>query len=135
MPDLDFAPGLLLGDFDQFHNTVSNSLLVGLLIAFLVGAIVWIKRRQRFIFWGGFALLCYEVHVIMDYFTIGRGVMLFWPFSTERFEPAVKLFYGLHRSAGWISIQHLWTLLTEIAFTLIVLLLLRAIEHVQLARR
>ena len=30
------------------------------------------------------------------------------------------LFYGLHRSDGWISIRHLWTLLTESAFALVV---------------
>jgi hypothetical protein len=50
--------------------------------------------------------------------------MLFWPFTEERFEPAVKLFYGLHRSKGWLNIDHVWMLFNELTFTGMVLLIL-----------
>ena len=32
-------------------------------------------------------LACYESHVVMDYFTVGRGVMALWPWTPERFSP------------------------------------------------
>ena len=37
----------------------------------------------------------------MDFFTVGRGVNPFWPFSLERFASPVPVFYGLHWSYGW----------------------------------
>jgi hypothetical protein len=33
----------------------------------------------------------------------------------------------LHRSDGWVSIRHLWTFLTELAFALVVFLLSKRI--------
>ena len=52
----------------------------------------------------------------MDFFTIGRGVMVFWPLSLERFASPVPLFYGLHWSDGYLSERHLITLVTELGF-------------------
>lgn len=134
-PDLDFVPGLLIGHLDRFHNTISNSLFMGLVVSTAVATLIRLVWRRPFLFWFALSLLCYEAHVIMDYFTLGRGVMLLWPFSGERFRPAVNLFYGLHRSDGWISIRHVWTLLTETAFVVILLLALRAVECLQFMRR
>ncbi len=126
LPDLDFVPGLIFpGQFDRFHNTITNSLIVGFGVAVLVGFGVWLRQRTDFWFWFTLVLLCYEVHVFMDFFTAGRGAMLFWPLTPERFEPPVKLFYGLHRSDGWLSIRHVWTLATEMAFSLLVFLLVK----------
>lgn len=130
LPDFDFVPGLLLGDFDQFHNTISNSLLVGIVVALLFASFLWlVQGRTHFAAWFSLTLLCYESHVLMDYFTIGRGVMLLWPFSTARYKPAVNLFYGLHRSSGWLTIHHLWTVFTELAFAILVIVAVNVIEH------
>ncbi len=51
----------------------------------------------------------------MDAFTIGRGVMILWPFSIDRYASPVSLFYGVHWSDGWVSVRHLWTMVTELA--------------------
>jgi inner membrane protein len=118
LPDFDFFVGFLLGDFDRFHNSFSNSLLVGLFVALLIGLVVRIRYPAKYKFWLLLVLLAYELHVIMDYLGIGRGVMLFWPVSSERYLSPVKLFYGLHRSEGLISIRHLWTFLTEMVFAI-----------------
>ena len=123
VPDLDFAFGLLLGDFDQFHNGVTHSLFSGLLFALGIAIIAWLSGRANFKRWFVLALLCYELHVIMDFFTVGRGVPLLWPFSEARYIPTLKLFYGLHRSDGWLSVRHLWTLITESAFAFLVVVL------------
>ncbi len=120
LPDLGSIIGIVTGDFARFHNSWEHSLLMGLVTALLVGgAVSWIRAGQ---FWRWFliALFCYESHVIMDYFTIGRGVMLFWPFSLDRWGAPVKLFYGLHWSDGWLTPRHLWTAVTEIAFAAVV---------------
>lgn len=126
LPDVDAVAGLLLGDFSAYHNNVTNSLIVGLCVSLAVAVGVWIWGRSDFRVWLMLCLLCYELHVLMDYFTIGRGVMLLWPFSGSRFTAPVHLFYGLHWSDGWITIRHLWTLLTELAFGGLLLLAILA---------
>ena len=122
LPDFDFLPGLLTGNIDAFHNTFSHSFFSGFIVAFL-GAIVlrwlWSGSAVR---WFILVLVSYELHVLMDYFTFGRGVMLAWPFSDMRHEPPVILFYGLHRSSGLITIKHLWTVLSEGVFAAAVIL-------------
>lgn len=116
LPDLDSALGLLAGDLGRFHNSGTHSLIVGLIVALFIGTMASRTSRAEFLNWFAIALACYEMHVIMDFFTIGRGVMLFWPFSLGRFSSPVKLFYGLHWSDGWVSPRHIWTLLTELGF-------------------
>ena len=75
--------------------------------------------------WAIGGLLCCWSHIAMDYFTVGRGVMLFWPLSLARFDSPVKAFYGLRWSAGLWSTHHLYTFVTEILFIASLLFLLR----------
>lgn len=44
--------------------------------------------------WFAIAAVNYELHVLMDAPTLGRGVMLAWPVLSDRVESPVKLFYG-----------------------------------------
>jgi hypothetical protein len=57
--------------------------------------------------------------------------MLLWPFTDVRFRPPVDLFYGLHWSDGLTSKRHLWTILTEGLFGL----LIAALTHSIIRRR
>ncbi len=98
-----------------------NSLFVGLCVSLLIASLIWLRWRAGFRFWLVLSLLCYELHVLADYLTWGRGVMLFWPFTPERFAPPVYLFYGLHWSDGLFSVRHLWTVLTELGFAAVLL--------------
>jgi inner membrane protein len=116
LPDLDSVAGLLMGDLGRYHNNWTHSFIVGLGVALLVGCLAWLLRHSGFSRWFILALLCYESHIIMDYLTIGRGIMAFWPFSSERFVSPVPVFYGLHWSDGWLSLRHLLTLVTEVGF-------------------
>lgn len=129
LPDFDFAPGILIGDYDAFHNSYSNSIIVGLLLALLVGLVARISRRPQPFFWLLITFLAYELHVLMDYFGAGRGAMLFWPITDERYVSPVKLFYGLHRSDGLWSIRHLWTVLTEAIFAVALIVLANLLER------
>jgi hypothetical protein len=63
----------------------------------------------------------------MDFFTVSRGVMLFWPLTDQRFVSPVKLFTGLHWSQGVWSVHHLYTIFSEGIFVLSVFLLVAAL--------
>lgn len=118
LPDVDSIVGLLAGDFGRFHNNVTHSLLVGAAIS-LGFAGIMASRRGRFRFWFLVAAGCYSAHVLMDGATWGRGVMALWPISERRFLSPLPLFYGLHWSDGLFSVRHLWTVSTELLFTLL----------------
>lgn len=120
LPDLDSIAGMFSDDFGAYHNQFSHSLLTGIPIALLVAGGARLLRSERAAAWGGIALISYELHVVMDYFTVGRGVRLFWPLSGERFQSPIKLFYGLHWSEGWLSMEHVRTALTEGLFIAVV---------------
>ena len=122
LPDLDVIPGLLAGDLHGIHNSVTNSLIIGVLAAFALGGLMWFVGRMAIREWVIVALLSYWLHVAMDYFTAERGVMLIWPLTSERYVAPIRLFYGVHYSEGLISIRHVWTVVTELAFALILLL-------------
>lgn len=135
LPDVDVVAGILLGDFQRFHNAFSNGVTVGLAVALAIGGFVWLKQRSGHWFWFATALVCYELHVLMDFLTIGRGVMLAWPFTSDRFASPVKLFYGLHWSEGFTSPMHLVTLGTELAFLLVVGLIMVLLHRSKLIQR
>ena len=113
LTDLDSILGLLMHDLGRYHNQGSHSLVSGLVVAALLAGILYAFQRRGIKTWMVIFLAAYESHVLLDAFTLGRGVMLFWPFSSARFSPPFYLFYGLRWSDGLFSINHLWTFLTE----------------------
>jgi membrane-bound metal-dependent hydrolase YbcI (DUF457 family) len=112
-PDMDSVLGVLSNDFGRYHNNISHSLLGALPVGALVYAFLKLTRLAPTVPWARAAMVCYVVHVGMDYFTHGRGVMALWPITSERFIAPVLLFYGLHWSAGWVSSAHVVTFVTE----------------------
>lgn len=128
LPDIDAIFGVLAGDFGEFHNNWTHSLVTGVVVSALIGTAVWLVKRSGFLKWFLIALASYELHVIMDFFTRGRGVMLLWPLTADRFSSPVTLFYGLRWSEGLFSLFHLLTLATESVFVLLVWLILQLIE-------
>ena len=127
LPDMDAAVGILLGDLSRYHNDMMSSPAFAVLVATAVGTIGW-WRRSEFRFWFALTLVCYLIHLFLDYLTFGGGIMLLWPMSEERFASPFSLFYGLHWSEGWISIRHLYTLSSELATLFVIWLMLRRYE-------
>lgn len=123
LPDVDSVAGILTGNFGRFHNNATHSRIVGLGLASVFSAILWWKHRFGFGYWLVVSLLSYDLHVLMDSATIGRGVMALWPFSSHRYLSQISLFYGLHWSDGWFSGRHLWTLVTELGFAALIIYL------------
>lgn len=116
VPDVDAAVGILAGNLGRYHNNFMGSPLFGVLAAFAAATALRALTGEAFGRWFLLALVCYELHVLMDFFTIGRGVMLLWPWTEARFSPPFEIFYGLRWSDGLISVRHLWTLFTETLF-------------------
>lgn len=135
LPDLDSIVGIVSDDFARFHNNGTHSLISGLVVALIAGLIGWSRATTNFKRWFLIVLISYEMHVIMDFFTPGRGVMLLWPFSSDRFISPFPVFYGFHWSEGLFSILHLWTFATEMAFAGVLLLGLRIWENTMLRWR
>lgn len=122
LPDLDVLPGILANDLGRFHNNRSHSFFLGALIAPLVGGAMWALQRSNFRRLTTIAFVAYSLHLVMDYFTVGRGVMLWWPFSADRLTSPMPLFHGVRWSEGWWSANHGWTLLNELGWTALVLI-------------
>ncbi|MHC4476800.1 MAG: metal-dependent hydrolase [Planctomycetota bacterium] len=116
LPDIDAVLGIVMGNFGKYHNQITHSLFFGLCITLSATVLARLFKPFRFSSWFFLILLCYEMHIIMDYFTFGRGVMIFWPFNTTRFSPPFFLFYGVRWSEGWLTVKHFWTVLNEIVF-------------------
>jgi len=92
--DLDFIPGILIGQAGRFHHDLSHSfgaaILVGLLSA--LGMRLWKKRGAL----KAFLISCpaYASHIILD-LSNGhcKGMPLFWPLSSHRFSLDFKVGY------------------------------------------
>jgi membrane-bound metal-dependent hydrolase YbcI (DUF457 family) len=121
LPDLDVIPAILLRDMKAYHNNFSHSLIFAIPVAFLIAGIFQRIYRSNFWLWFLICLISYDLHVIMDALTAERGVMMFWPLTQDRFASPVKLFYGLQWGLGWSSIWHLWTIVTELCFAMVVI--------------
>lgn len=122
-PDLDVLAGVVLGDFSRFHNQATHSMIAGLAISGLFAALMYGRFQTGGRYWLGLALAGYTLHVLMDSATIGRGVLAFWPFSLERFQFPLTLFYGVRWSDGLLSSSHVVTVITELGFVALLALL------------
>ena len=126
LPDLDAVPGLLLHNMHGYHNAVTHTPAAALMAAAIVGLGVRLLRRGRPWFWFGLTLLCYAMHLFLDLFCFGRGMMLLWPFSSDRTLPPFFAFFGFHWSSRWNDRIHLWTVLNETVFAAVVIALVHA---------
>lgn len=134
LPDMDVIPAVLSGNFAAFHNNFTHSLIFGLTIAVVAAGVAWFADRRNALSWFLLALGCYTVHIGMDFLTPGRGVMLLWPLTPDRFEPAFFAFYGVHWSDPLTSMRHVWTVLTEFVFVSVITTGALAYRRAALAR-
>ncbi len=101
-PDLDFIPGLFLGNPGRFHHgffhslgtAVGLSLMAGFLIAFLG----W---TRSFLKTSGFIFILVFSHLFLDFFTEApSGFPMFWPVSETYFLSSVPIFPRVLRTWG-----------------------------------
>jgi inner membrane protein len=121
LPDFDSVAGVLAGNFGRYHNNITHSLVVGILVALTFALLTRTIVKSGFWIWFAIFTLGYSLHILMDFLTFGeRGIMLFWPLSLERFVSPVKIFYGVRWTADLLSPVHLNTVVNEFVFVSLV---------------
>ena len=123
LPDLDAVPGVLTHDLLRYHNNLTHSLFLAFPVALAADGLARWLRLPNPRWWFAAAFLGYTLHVAMDYFTLGRGIMAFWPLSAARFQPPAYAFVGLRWGDGLSSPNHWFTLLNEALFAVLAVLL------------
>lgn len=103
-PDLDFVPGILVGDFNRYHQLYSHSIVFVVGFALLVFLICFSRPAQRLRF-GLTAGALYASHLLLDLISYDGaepiGMPLLWPFSSQLFHSPYTIFGGLlHGHAG-----------------------------------
>ena len=116
LPDFDALLGSSRKNMLRYHNNVSHSLPFVSLSALLgaVGFRLW--RGHGFGAVLRAALLASVAHLVLDFWSTQRGLLLFWPFMKRRVRAPVKLFYGLKWGRGLWDKVHLWTLINELLY-------------------
>jgi inner membrane protein len=121
LPDLDVILAFIFGDMEKYHNNFSHSIFLAFPVALICAVVFQRLYRSKFWLWFLVSFVSYSLHVLLDMFTGGRGVMLFWPLTQARYNSPVALFYGVQWGLGWFSIWHLWTIFTEALFALLLI--------------
>lgn len=124
--DLDIPIGFLAGGNGFVaHGGYTHSLLMAMVFATIF--LLWVRLLAPVHVGRAWAVgaLAYGSHLMLDAINHGRGIMLLWPLSTERFVSPVRIFYGVRHSdlSDWT--HHLITLATELIFVAIVLIVAR----------
>jgi membrane-bound metal-dependent hydrolase YbcI (DUF457 family) len=105
-PDLDFIPGLILGQAGRFHHGYFHSLGIAFSVS-LIGAIFFkvIQPQGSFLKIGPLGLSLILSHLFLDYITEApNGFPLFWPFTEAKFLSPIPVFPRVERTLGYPEI-------------------------------
>lgn len=108
-PDLDFIPGILIGDPGRFHHGPAHSLfaaaMLGLGAALVVQRAGWNSPRR----FGLLVGLAFTVHLLLDMLStdngIRHGVPLLWPYD-ESLSLPFAIFLDIKRDTLVTSFVH-----------------------------
>jgi inner membrane protein len=137
-PDLDFLPGLFVGDLSRFHHGPSHSIAFAFVFGLFAAIVLPFGKRRAF----AIGFLNYLSHVCMDFLiddpSWPQGVPLFWPFSDEHYMAPMTVFRKFDyspESSGLIatlfSIDNLATVAAEIGLLLPVLVFVHWLKRKQ----
>lgn len=101
-PDLDFIPGLILGEPSRFHHGFFHSVGAAAGMALIAGILITlIQPRNSLIKTGGFVLVLILSHLFLDFLTEApKGFPLFWPFTENTFLSSISIFPRVERTWG-----------------------------------
>jgi inner membrane protein len=124
LPDLDLLGGPLIGEHPHyFHGQITHSIIFAIFFAWVLSlATPWLKPlSRRTVFITG--LVPVLSHVIVDWFTGPNpginpsfGILIAWPFSSERIHAPITLFLGPHHASfdELFSAHNLWVMASEL---------------------
>ncbi len=102
LADVDFLPGLLMGNANQFHHHYfSHSLGAAIVVGFLAAFFYTRGTDRKFAL--NFALFfgAYFSHLILDYVTTDTseplGLPMFWPLTSKYFYSPITVFMSVHK--------------------------------------
>lgn len=102
-PDLDFVPGIAIGQPALYHQLVSHSIGIGLAVSVVTAGLLSYASKS-FITIFNLCFVSYLSHLAIDFFAPdGRppyGQPLLWPISDEYFLSPVSLFLGVHHAGS-----------------------------------
>jgi len=85
-PDLDFLPGLLLGEPNLYHHGISHSIGFGFLVSLVAAWLITRKGETSFRYELFFLSFCFGTHLILDFLSMDArppyGIPVLWPFSS-----------------------------------------------------
>jgi len=125
-PDLDFIPGIFIGNANRFHHGISHTLGFSLLFALCMYMIPRFRTKKDFAIF--FSL--YFGHVVIDFLTADTsapfGVMLFWPFTQKYFISSFSLFSDIHHLflSDLFDLHNIQAMAREVAIFLPIIVLL-----------
>ena len=86
LPDIDFLPGIFVGNINYYHHKGTHSIFFALVISLAVWAVA--KKNNR-VKWGFLAFMLILSHLAIDYVAIDHiapfGMPLLWPISGKYF--------------------------------------------------
>lgn len=142
-PDLDFLPGLMLGQPFQFHRGITHTFLAVAVLAAFAALIA--PRLPRPAPWGGwvvFVAVAYGSHLLVDLVSMDttppEGTQMLWPFSdVYLYAPILELRLGelpFDRSTRTTFLQSLVAPEAVAAWAREIALMVAAIASVHLVR-
>lgn len=106
--DLDFVPGILIGEPNRFHHGPSHSLLAAICIAALLflASRPYVREVTPYRLFGLLTVAALS-HPLLDFFSVDTaapfGVPLFWPLYDGHQISGLLLFGDVHRGGGSLS--------------------------------
>ena len=111
--DLDFLPGILLGQPSLYHQGVSHSLGFALVVSLAVAGVCRLWGES---FAAIFALSCmaYVSHLVIDFFGTDTrppfGMPILWPLGGAYYISPVPVFRGVHHAGAAVGSMLEWLL-------------------------
>jgi inner membrane protein len=141
--DLDFIPGLLVGNPNRYHHGISHSIGLAVLFALVAGYFLRLRNSFKYSFIAFFIL--YLSHIVLDYFSIDTGAPygepLLWPLVNDYYISPVAFLPDIQRAAAGkefilslFSPHNFWAVTVECLILLPFILLIQAINSLKSKR-
>ena len=115
--DFDFAAQIITGE--EYHRGITHSIVFALGFSAIAAAVVQVWKKFSYAKIFTLTLIFYSSHLLLDFFSEGRGIKLFLPFVDGFFRSPVIIFPGLHYSLGLFHISHLRSIGFELLLSLL----------------
>ncbi len=115
--DLDFIPQIITGE--SFHRGLTHSLIFTLGFSLILAFILRYRWQFSYQQLAWITFILYGSHLVLDFFTEGRGIPLLYPFTENFFVSSITIFPGVHHSRGLWHYSHLIWICFELVYSVL----------------